>query len=131
MVFGVQKVVVQESYTISQKSRFVYSLFCIEYKCLQAFNGLDMWDKCVTWIANELSWRYLTHTFLTHQCMFGLAQVQVRLALHIFNTNNSALLMFECSFTLVILHLWKLLCYFELVLWSTQVPESSWDIENT
>ena len=42
MVFGVQNVViVQESYTIWQRSMFVYTLFCIEYKCLQTLNGLD------------------------------------------------------------------------------------------
>ena len=57
------------------------------------------------------------HAFLTHKCMFGLAWVQVRLALHIFNTINNALLMFGCSFTLEILQLWKLLCYFHLVFW--------------
>ena len=59
----------------------------------------------------------MTHAFLTHKCMFGLAWVQVRLPLHIFNINTSALLMFGCSFTLEILHSWKLLCYFELVFW--------------
>ena len=42
MVFGVLKVViVQKSYTIWQKNKYVYSLFCIEYRCLQTFNGLD------------------------------------------------------------------------------------------
>jgi hypothetical protein len=42
MVFGVQKVViVQESYTIWQKSMFVYSLSYIEYKGLQKSNGVD------------------------------------------------------------------------------------------
>ena len=118
MVFGVQKVaIVQESYTIWPKNMFVYSLFCIEYKCLQTFNELDRWGKCVTWIATQLTWRHPIHAFLTHKCMFGLAQVQVRLTLHIFNTNNSALLVFGCSFTLEILHLWMLLCYFELVSW--------------
>ena len=59
----------------------------------------------------------MTHAFLTYKCMFGLAWVQVRLALHIFNTINNASLMFGCSFTLDILHLWKLLCCFDLVLW--------------
>jgi hypothetical protein len=33
--------------------------------------------------------------------MFGLARVQVRLALHILYTNNSALFKFEYSFTLL------------------------------
>jgi hypothetical protein len=42
MVFGVQKVVnVLESYTIWQKNMFVYSLFCIKYKCLQTFDERD------------------------------------------------------------------------------------------
>ena len=71
----------------------------------------------VTWIATEPSWRHLTHAFLAHIGKFGLARVQVRLALHIFNTNNSASLILGCSFTLEILHLWNLLCYFELVSW--------------
>ena len=118
MVVGVLRIViVQESYTIWQKNMFVYLLCCIEYKCLQTLNGLDMWVKCVTWFANELNWRHLTHAFLTHNCMFGLVRVQVRLALYIFNTNNSTLLMFGYSFTLEILYLWKLFCYFELVSW--------------
>jgi hypothetical protein len=91
MVFGVQKVViVQESYTIWQKSMFVYSLSYIEYKGLQKSNGVDRWGKCVTWIATELSYRHVTHASLTHKCIFGLERVQVRLDLHIFNTNNSA-----------------------------------------
>jgi hypothetical protein len=105
-VFGVPKVdIVQESYTIWQKNMFVYSLFCNECRCLQTFNGLDKCGKCVTWIANEPSLRNLTHAFVTHKCMFGFARVQVRLALHIFNTENNVLLMFGCSFTLEILHL--------------------------
>ena len=88
------------SHTIWQKSVFVYSLVCNEYWCLQTLNGLHRWGKCVTWIANEFSWRHMTQAFLTHNCMFGLARGQVRLALHIFYTNNSTLLMFEYSFTL-------------------------------
>ena len=71
----------------------------------------------MTWIATELSWRHLTQTFLTHICMFGLARVQVRLALHIFNPSNRTLFLFEYYFTFEILHLWKLLCYFELISW--------------
>ncbi len=101
----------------SKKNRFVYSLCCIEYRCLQTFNGLDMWGKCVTWIAIELSWRHMTHTFLTHICMFGLARVQVRLVVQSFNTNNRTLFMFGYSVTFEILRLWKLFCYFELVSW--------------
>ena len=115
MVFGVQKIVtVQESYTIWQKNKIEYSLFVLSVCVCKHSMDLIGKGKCATWIATELSWRNLTHAFWTHKCMFGLARVQVRLALHIFNTNNNALLMFECSFTLEIVHLWKLICYFEL-----------------
>ena len=76
---------------------------------VNVWHGLQLSQAEDTW--------HMTHVFLTHKCMFGLARLQVRLALHIFNTNNNALLMVGCSFTLKILHLWKLLCYFELVSW--------------
>ena len=119
------------SYTIWQKSRFVYSLFCSEYWYLQTFNGLYRWGKCVTWIATELNWRHLTHAFLTHNCMFGLARVQVRLALHIFNTNNSTLLMFGDSFTLCLIFVKVIILLWTSMLVCTQTMESRWDSENT
>ena len=132
MVVGELEIVtIQESYTLWQKSRYVYSLCSIEDRCLQTVNGLAMWGECVTWIASELRWRHLTHAFLRHICMFGLAWVHVRLALHIFNTNNRILFMFGYSFTFI-LHLWKLICYFVTsILVYTQFMSSSWDIEDT
>ena len=48
------------SYTIWQKNMFVYSLISNGYWCLQTLNGRNRWGKCVTWIASELDWRYLT-----------------------------------------------------------------------
>ena len=96
---------------------FVYSLCSVKYRCMQTFNVLDKWGKCVTWIAAELSWNHLTYAFLTHICMYGLAWVHVRLALHIFNTNNRTLFMFRYSYAFKILHVWKLFCYFELRSW--------------
>ena len=46
---------IQESYTIWQNNKFVYSIFCIECKCLQPLNELDKWEKCMPQTMNYVT----------------------------------------------------------------------------
>ena len=95
VLFGMQEVfIILGSYTMTKEHNCTLNMKILSVNACDPLNKFDMRDKCVTWITTEPSVRQPTHTFLTHNCMFGLAQVHVMLALHILNTNNNALLVF-------------------------------------